>query len=1215
MAILTSHVVERFLTPGQISCLQVVATLSGLLSLVAVFPPAYNLWKDSREGKKASIAQQYFSVLLTMNGVTALMYAIGRLFEENTGLCDFQAYIIQVGGLAIQIFEAYIAVKMYYLIVKKMAPDRLAKKLNRDVTIIYLLCFGYALIFLFAEVFGPDSAWCWIEGGKDDILRFYALYISLMISFMVCISSMIVISRSAKGSDDVALSESETRVKNKLFAYVKVFIFCWIWGLLNRIIESATLKTNFSAALIQAMVQPLQGLLNTLVYHNSFTAMYNYFWPKEGGQGDVRKLKFQKNVMMSEAHNLDIDRRSTAAFSKRGSRLTELRQLSGAGSDAGGSIITMGKLASGLEEKQLFTSSMNAWEKYENCNFVRTKEDTHNGVTRYKPKFLSVFTTTFNLGEASAHSLRANIADWLLPNHDIYAIGMQEALELVMLRDTMLKHLGGRNEYVMFTEEIGSDNTAVGYHGYIALTVFVRKSEVDNGCVREINTSRKSLATGRNLGLAKATNKGGVGIPFQIHDTSICFLTSHLPSDSKGSRKLEQRNICAHDILSQLTLSPADLGFSLQKQTDHIIFTGDMNYRIFAEGMSGGGQVCQAVAAAATLEKEYIGAMDLSSIPGNWREKRTQLLRSIKNDPLALKPQDASSLMEARIHAAADWADVVKHDELTTAMTEGFAFSGFEEAHIAFAPTYKRKIGAAEGSQHCGDYTNASVVFEGFSNTEGMEAGPNPSPPGAPISHESNSPVVKVKDAPSASGAKLAKKMRPPSYTDRILVSSLPNRTRRLAFQAYDTCETMLVSDHRPVSMVMTLEVNSAVIFPINFVEKLDVKKFEQNVKNGSDMEIVGKGRFFLYELVINNLKVNLLEHEQKKEDVILDDVMPTGPVKRVPMGGAIAEGDDDDGDEEMGWGPTRNPLFPSESSNAPQIEPSSAAPTSASRPMSSRMVDIDLNRNSEISGSSHSDKAHNDSGKDAASAKKTSKKRPSLVGALFSAGKDLITGGKKEKEEGKSKSRSIKSEISRVQVCFPLPGKDPLLRFRQISLLAKAFEVSEKSILDSFQEVALRALENKYPNEELNQVNTDTESLTTDVSVFPCTCQHKISRVTENGGVAEITSANGVDGEIIHSDFISCGPMRVCGCVVPELGTHVIIALVDSKGENHGEFTISLSHLVDLKSNSRKDDEFSDIPVSRGGELRGKASGMFSLSLLTILSTDESPMLPKMLS
>lgn len=55
--------------------------------------------------------------------------------------------------------------------------------------------------------------------------------------------------------------------------------------------------------------------------------------------------------------------------------------------------------------------------------------------------------------------------------------------------------------------------------------------------------------------------------------------------------------------------------------------------------------------------------------------------------------------------------------------------------------------------------------------------------------------------------------MRPPSYTDRILIHSLPDRQDRIAVQAYDFCDRLRVSDHRAVSMTLRLEVNTAVNF------------------------------------------------------------------------------------------------------------------------------------------------------------------------------------------------------------------------------------------------------------------------------------------------------------------------------------------------------------------------------------------------------------------
>lgn len=87
-------------------------------------------------------------------------------------------------------------------------------------------------------------------------------------------------------------------------------------------------------------------------------------------------------------------------------------------------------------------------------------------------------------------------------------------------------------------------------------------------------------ATGQDLIIATAQNKGGVGLPLQIHDTSVGFVTCHLPSDSKGQSKLSKRNKSAHSILKKLILTEEDLGFDMHFQHDHLFMFGDLNYRM-----------------------------------------------------------------------------------------------------------------------------------------------------------------------------------------------------------------------------------------------------------------------------------------------------------------------------------------------------------------------------------------------------------------------------------------------------------------------------------------------------------------------------------------------------------------------------------------------------------------------------------------------------------
>ena len=128
-------------------------------------------------------------------------------------------------------------------------------------------------------------------------------------------------------------------------------------------------------------------------------------------------------------------------------------------------------------------------------------------------------------------------------------------------------------------------------------------------------------------------------------------------------------------------------------------------------------------------------------------------------------------------------------DAVASYMLSGDAFSGFNEPMPCFPPSYKR---LTEEKGDCGDYTDSQLVFQGYNNPDDAEN---------PLLSGTN--VEEVNKRKSANH----KKLRPPSYTDRILVHSLKDRQKRLAVQAYDFCDTLRASDHRAVTMTVLLEV------------------------------------------------------------------------------------------------------------------------------------------------------------------------------------------------------------------------------------------------------------------------------------------------------------------------------------------------------------------------------------------------------------------------
>ena len=65
---------------------------------------------------------------------------------------------------------------------------------------------------------------------------------------------------------------------------------------------------------------------------------------------------------------------------------------------------------------------------------------------------------------------------WIPLRKDVYVFGVQECMNLADLQMKILRHLvsGSSSKYVHYSREIGKRATALGYHGYIALCIFVR---------------------------------------------------------------------------------------------------------------------------------------------------------------------------------------------------------------------------------------------------------------------------------------------------------------------------------------------------------------------------------------------------------------------------------------------------------------------------------------------------------------------------------------------------------------------------------------------------------------------------------------------------------------------------------------------------------------------------------------------------------------------
>lgn len=402
---------------------------------------------------------------------------------------------------------------------------------------------------------------------------------------------------------------------------------------------------------------------------------------------------------------------------------------------------------------------------------------------RRRPKKLPLFVSTFNMGEQNVRA--SELASWIPLGYQIYVIGVQECMDLADLQTKIHHHLvvGSQCKFVYYSREIGKRATALGYHGYIAITVFVRESAVVDGRFqmpnRSTNKSAQEVFRGKSLLVfGRASNKGAVGMSFRYEHTSFAFATCHLASDSSTSHsrlskrkksrdgskslappsKLERRNQDAMQILQQLYLDDEDYGFGFPLLHHHSFILGDFNYRMTRRGASPQEMLDQLTQVGAAMAAT-IDVIPLPSSPPS-------VLSSDETD----SPSNSYGFQQCvtpKIERAATVNALVgEHDELRALLDSKQLFYGFEEPPVHFYPTFRRirgeRLDASDSDSFLSNYTLVT-------NKGGY---------------------------------------RVPSYTDRVLHSSLPGSSDMVECIAYSSCESVTTSDHKPVFGIFQVTLN-----------------------------------------------------------------------------------------------------------------------------------------------------------------------------------------------------------------------------------------------------------------------------------------------------------------------------------------------------------------------------------------------------------------------
>jgi hypothetical protein len=274
---------------------------------------------------------------------------------------------------------------------------------------------------------------------------------------------------------------------------------------------------------------------------------------------------------------------------------------------------------------------------------------------------------TWNLGEAAPSEKEASFIRKFRQGSDLVMIGAQECEDIKPRRSE-----GHRSRHLrrLGIQMLGEQYVPIAIHslGGIQLALYCRREKLGN--VEFINIADVTCGVGNVF-----HNKGAIGVFLKlkhsaesdaVKSSNILLVTGHLAAHVKN---VDARNDDFKRIMTELesqaparflrpkknpgvSLEPGD-GSHLLNSMDHIIFSGDLNYRV-------------------DLPREYVD-------------------RCI---------QDIQSCLESgtTINKKIDglMSRLLRRDQLLRTISSGRAFTDFAEGKIAFLPTFKFDKGSSE---------------------------------------------------------------------------------------------------------------------------------------------------------------------------------------------------------------------------------------------------------------------------------------------------------------------------------------------------------------------------------------------------------------------------------------------------------------------------------------------------------------------------------------
>ncbi|GAM26177.1 hypothetical protein SAMD00019534_093520, partial [Acytostelium subglobosum LB1] len=223
----------------------------------------------------------YFCVTSAIKDIVAVTLTLSKAYLNSKFACYLYAVDITFGSFSCWMWTLCLAISIYIVIVQiHVVPDRFEKY-------YMIVSWGLPLISCIIMVSTPNlvsnvGSWCWI-GAKYPGYRFGLFYIPF---FVIFAAAAIMVGLTSHYTYKVLTSGISKTVESKhgayqfkLINYIIVFLICWVFAVVNRILNAFNLYP-YATNLLHTYLSVSHGFYASLVFIYNNPMMWRYFGAK-----------------------------------------------------------------------------------------------------------------------------------------------------------------------------------------------------------------------------------------------------------------------------------------------------------------------------------------------------------------------------------------------------------------------------------------------------------------------------------------------------------------------------------------------------------------------------------------------------------------------------------------------------------------------------------------------------------------------------------------------------------------------------------------------------------------------------------------------------------------------------------------------------------------------------------------------------------------------